>query len=97
MGWNDRLPEDPFIPSDSYYEAQYAHEEWMRYIEMCATEEQQKLTSQNIDPATLAGKPLQEPPVRQPTLSRLWEKFFGQEKESHSESPRREEDAELPF
>ena len=95
MGWNDRLPEDPFIPSDSYYEAQYAHEEWMRYIEMCATEKQQKLTSQNIDPATLAGKPLQEPPVRQPTLSRLWDKFFGQESNSKDSSDK--EDAELPF
>ena len=97
MGWNDRLPEDPFIPAESYYEEHDRYAAWLEYQNTCAAETERQLTSQNIDPATLAGKPRQEPPARQPTLSRLWEKFFGQEKESHSESPRREEDAELPF
>ena len=36
MGWNDRLPEDPYIPPDSYYEdfyaQQYSYEEWLEYV-----------------------------------------------------------------
>lgn len=36
MGWNDRLPEDPYIPpenqSDDYYAQQYSYEEWLAYV-----------------------------------------------------------------
>jgi hypothetical protein len=79
MGWNDRLPEDPFIPAESYYEEHDRYAAWLEYQNICAAETERQLTSQNIDPAMLAGKPSQETPQRRHTLSRLWEKFFGQE------------------
>lgn len=56
MGWNDRLPEDPYWPS--YYDAE-AYEEWRKYLEACQREELDPtkntagLSSQNIDPVAL--------------------------------------------
>lgn len=32
MGWNDRLPEDPYWPDSEYYQARDAYEEWLAYI-----------------------------------------------------------------
>ena len=94
MGWNDRLEKDPFIPSESYYEECDRYEAWLEYQNTLAG----KLTSQNIDPATLARSHTQETPARQNTMLRLWARLFGHEKEeSHTESSKREEDVELPF
>jgi hypothetical protein len=95
MGWNDRLPEDPFIPVESYYEEHDRYEAWLEYQNICAAETERQLTSQNIDPAMLAGKPLQETPQRRHTLSRLWEKFFGQE--IASKAGRESDNADFPF
>lgn len=98
MGWNDRLEKDPFIPSESYYEECDRYEAWLQYQNTLAGDTENRLTSQNIDPATLARVNKQETPTRQTTMSRLWARFFGQEEEkSHDESSRRREDAELPF
>jgi hypothetical protein len=98
MGWNDRLEEDPFIPSESYYEECDRYEAWMHYKNTLAGDTEGRLTSQNIDPATLARFNKQETPARQNTMSRLWARFFGhEEEESHTESSKREEDVELPF
>lgn len=77
MGWNDRLPEDPYIPSDAYYEAREEYEAWLEYVEMRFKEESRGLTSQNLDPAMLVGsQPAQEPPARQNFLSRIWAMIF---------------------
>jgi len=57
MGWNDRLPEDPYWPTHSDAEA---YEEWHRYLEECrredivVMEQGAGLSSQNVDPATIS-------------------------------------------
>lgn len=57
MGWNDRLPEDPYWPT--YYDAD-AYAEWHKYLEACrledikAMEQQVGLSSQNLDPASIS-------------------------------------------
>lgn len=89
MGWNDRLPEDPFIPSAEYYRDRDDYEAWRAYGEARLQEELAGLSSQNVNPATLASKPTQEAPDRQGMLARLWATIIG---------PRaRKEDADLPF
>jgi hypothetical protein len=89
MGWNDRLPEDPFIPSAEYYRDRDDYEAWLEYVEARLQEESTGLSSQNVDPATLTSKPQQEAPDRQGMLARLWATIIG---------PRaRKEDADLPF
>lgn len=102
MGWNDRLPVDPFIPSDDYYEEQDRYEAWLEYQNICASDAERQLTSQNVDPAMLARRRTQETPERQPLLSRLWARFFGQEnseKENTAggQNNHRREDERVPF
>ena len=82
MGWNDRLPTDPYLPPDDYYQSgAEEYNAWLEYVEMRLHEEGRGLTSQNLDPAALAGRlPVQETPVRQSFLSRIWAIIFGQEK-----------------
>lgn len=75
MGWNDRLPTDPYLPPEEYYHnGEEEYHAWLEYVEMCLNEEAEfssqvsLLTSQNIDPATLPTTPaIAEPeiPVRQ--------------------------------
>lgn len=63
MGWNDRLPEDPYWPAHSDAEA---YEEWHRYLELCRLEDiaamdaGANLTSQTIDPAQIKLRQTQE-------------------------------------
>ena len=99
MGWNDRIPEDPFIPSDEYYRAKEEYEAWLDYVEARLREEDKvSLTSQNIDPATLAGaSQLQETPQRHGFLSRLVAKFFGKEIPKNEQQENDRADAEVPF
>jgi hypothetical protein len=80
MGWNDRLPEDPYIPPREYYQDREEYEAWLEYIDMrLAEEEEAGLTSQNLDPAMLSGQ------LQPSLLQRLWTRFtgnkHGQEKE----------------
>jgi hypothetical protein len=49
MGWNDRLPDDPYRPYESQDDRD-AYDNWQMYLEHCRQEE---LTSQNIDPASV--------------------------------------------
>lgn len=44
MGWNDRLLEDPYVPTEEINERD-SHENWQMYLEYCRQEE---LASQNI-------------------------------------------------
>jgi hypothetical protein len=99
MGWNDRLPEDPFIPSDTYYQERDEYEAWLDYMEAKLREEDKiSLTSQNIDPATLAGATqTQETPERRGFVSRLVAKFFGKEVSKIEQQESLEKDAGLPF
>jgi hypothetical protein len=63
MGWNDRLPEDPYWPSHSDAEA---YEEWHRYLEelrredIIALEQGAGLSSQNVDPTSISLTPEKE-------------------------------------
>lgn len=104
MGWNDRLPNDPYLPPDEYYRnGEEEYHAWLEYVEMRLAEEDARLTSQNLDPAMLADrKPAQETPSRRSLLSRLRAIIFGQEK-SPRESIRKtgervsEETTNFPF
>ena len=95
MGWNDRMLEDPFIPSAEYYQAKAeyeAREEYEAYLK-----QEQGLSSQNIDPATLTTHTQKERPERQGFLSRLTARFFGnQDHQKHTEQKQRENEV-LPF
>lgn len=102
MGWNDRLPEDPYTPSSAYYRDREDYEAWLEYLETRLNEEQSGLTSQNLDPAMLAGsQPQKETPRRQSLLVRLWARISGQKVSENDEqedsSADRQEDANLPF
>ena len=99
MGWNDRLPEDPFIPSDAYYQEREEYEAWLDYVEAKLREEDTGLSSQNLDPATLAGRTntQQEAPTRVGFLARLMAKFFGQKKHKTTGHEITQTDAGIPF
>ena len=56
MGWNDRLPEDPFVPPNDYYEEQDRYEAWLEYTIARAAEHELQLSSQNIAPKELAAR-----------------------------------------
>jgi hypothetical protein len=72
MGWNDRLPEDPFIPSAEYYQDREEYNAWLEYVEARLEEENAaQLSSQNINPADLKRKP------QGTILSRAWRAVFG--------------------
>ena len=104
MGWNDRLPNDPYLPPDEYYRnGEEEYNAWLEYVEMRLSEEDARLTSQNLDPAMLADRSLaQETPQRQSLLSRLRAIIFGQEKQSRKSVRKTgervsEETTNLPF
>lgn len=52
MGWNDRLPEDPFIPYENQKDRD-DYEAWHAYVESCRLEKEGGLTSQNVTPDRL--------------------------------------------
>jgi hypothetical protein len=56
MGWNDRLPEDPYWPEQN--SDREAYENWLAYLESQLDEAEHAagLTSQNVDPADLARR-----------------------------------------
>lgn len=100
MGWNDRLPEDPYIPPREYYQDRDEYEAWLEYIDMrLAEEEQAGLTSQNLDPAALSGtRTPQESQQARGLLPRLWAALFGQDqKETEENVAERTENADVPF
>jgi hypothetical protein len=68
MGWNDRLPEDPYIPYENEtdrdnYEAWH---EYMLYMaeqtESALKQETAGLSSQNVDPAFVQQDTQTQPP-----------------------------------
>jgi hypothetical protein len=87
VGWNDRLPEDPFTPSAEYYRDREEYEAWLEYVEARLQEEETGITSQNIDPAMLSKKSTQEEPARHGMLSRLWATIFGEKQENEESLP----------
>jgi hypothetical protein len=100
VGWNDRLPTDPYLPRDEYYNnGEEEYHAWLEYVEMRLNEE--GLTSQNIDPANLPTAPQQEPGGRQNILSILRTIVFGQNvskiEKQKSQRNSQEENAEVPF
>jgi hypothetical protein len=52
MGWNDRLPEDPYIPYADDADRQ-SYEEWHQYLLECQREEINGLTSANLQPGDI--------------------------------------------
>ena len=102
MGWNDRLPEDPYIPPESFYRDRDDYEAWLEYVEMSLEKEARSgLTSQTLDPQTLQTPTSQEPPLRRSILARIWAGIFGQNvsKNSRQEVAKRsrEENVDAPF
>lgn len=100
MGWNDRLPTDPYLPPDDYYRnGEEEYHAWLEYVEMQLNEE--GLTSQNIDPADLQSTPTPEAPKRHKILSRLWAAIFGQEipknEEQKDQRSNQTKDESVPF
>lgn len=97
MGWNDRLPTDPYLPPEEYYQSgAEEHHAWLEYVEMRLHDESRGISSQNLDPAMLAGQQFtQEAPKRQKFLSRIWAAIFGQSKENTKEKNSKTEDADL--
>lgn len=102
MGWNDRLPEDPYTPPESFYRDRDDYEAWLEYVEaQLDADTTSGLSSQNIDPQTLSQNQQQEAPSRQTILSRIWVKIFGQKiseiKKQEGSNNRGEKDASVPF
>lgn len=100
MGWNDRLPTDPYLPPDEYYRnGEEEYNAWLEYVEMRLNEE--GLTSQNIDPANLPNQNPHEAPERQGILSRLRAIVFGQNvskiEKQEDQNNSQKENAEVPF
>lgn len=101
MGWNDRLPEDPYTPPESFYSDRDAYEAWLDYIEMQLDKEATGLTSQNLDPAALQSQTTQETPARPNIAAAIWARIFGQNipknEQQEDQSARHAEDADVPF
>ena len=100
MGWNDRLPTDPYLPPDDYYRnGEEEYHAWLEYVEMRLNEK--SLTSQNIDPANLPATSTPEAPKRYKIMSRLWAAIFGQEvsknQEQENQRSGQTEDTNVPF
>lgn len=100
MGWNDRLPTDPYLPPDDYYQnGEEEYRAWLEYVEMRLNEE--GLTSQNIDPAALSNTHTTEASKPRGTLSRIWTAIFGQNvsqvEKQEGQRDRQEENENLPF
>lgn len=101
MGWNDRLPEDPYTPPESFYRDRDDYEAWLEYVEMQLDKAETGLTSQNLDPAMLQTKPPQEPPGRRSIAARIWAIIFGQEipenERQETQESGRKQNADVPF
>lgn len=102
MGWNDRLPEDPYTPPESFYRDRDDYEAWLEYLNASLEQEQGGLTSQNLDPAELAGLQTEkEIPRRQSILAQLWARINGQKvykiDGQKARGANQEEDANIPF
>lgn len=86
MGWNDRLLEDPYVPSSEYYRDRDAYEAWLEY--RATLTQDTGLSSQNIDPAMLSKTTKRTPEsTRRNIVARVWEKIFGQNAEQNEELP----------
>lgn len=48
MGWNDRLPEDPYWPEVSQQDDRDSYENWLAYIEGQLDDANAELSSQNL-------------------------------------------------
>ena len=82
MGWNDRLPEDPYLPDQQSYENwQEYHQELLLREELEAqTKDGPGISSQNIDPGAHTDTPAEVPSrtsVVRETLDRFLAKFIG--------------------
>lgn len=102
MGWNDRLPEDPYIPPDAFYRDRDDYEAWLEYVKICAEKETTGgLTSQTLDPQTLQTPTTQEPSLRRSILARIWAGIFGQNVSKNSQQKvakrSRAENVDVPF
>jgi hypothetical protein len=102
MGWNDRLPEDPYIPPESFYRDRDDYEAWLEYVDaQLDAEENAGFTSQNIDPQTVLHP--QEAPARQSFMSRIVAKLFGRKNDKASSQSKkarkrvRKEKLDFPF
>lgn len=98
MGWNDRLPEDPYTPAPEYYHDRDEYEAWLEYVETRLIEQELTgLTSQNLDPSALKA----EPPLT--FLQQIWRRITGQKraqknnKETEDNHKQKEEQERLPF
>ena len=81
MGWNDRLPEDPYWPEqESYIGWHECHNELLRAELEAQAQNDPGLSSQNINPGehteTLEEAPSRASVVRE-TLERFLAKFIG--------------------
>lgn len=82
MGWNDRLPDDPYWPDQESYEnwQEYHHELLMRAELEAQAQNEPGISSQNIDPGahteTLEEAPSRASIVRE-KLDRFLAKFIG--------------------
>ena len=98
MGWNDRLPEDPYTPPESFYRDRDDYEAWLEYVEMQLDKEEAGLSSQNIDPADLQTQSPQETPSRQHSFAaRIWARIFGQNIPENKNEKSRQENVDAPF
>lgn len=83
MGWNDRLPEDPYIPFESE-EDRTAYEEWLHYLESQLADEEQAagLTSANIELNKRQEVSPEMDAEREAMLQRFVDQFCGKKAEA---------------
>jgi hypothetical protein len=85
MGWNDRLPEDPYIPYESQDDRD-AYDNWAMYMEFLRAEEEAGgLTSNNIQPGDL---PVKETQDNAEILARLRELTLKTERKNEDQNSR---------
>lgn len=53
MGWNDRLPEDPYWPEVSLQDDRDSYENWLYYLESQVDDTNAELSSQTLTPEDL--------------------------------------------
>lgn len=76
MGWNDRLPEDPYLPDQESYDGwQEYHHELLRAELEAQTQNGPGLTSQNIEPGEHL-LPADVPPTRSGAVREALERFL---------------------
>lgn len=100
MGWNDRLPEDPYVPPESFYRDRDDYEAWLEYI--TAQRHTSVFMSQNIDPDALVPPKHTEAPTRPSFWVRVWAKISGQsisadQNFKESRRARSQQNADVPF